>query len=96
MQRKRCLFICTIINFIGITLVEVPYWWDRKLSSLAATVYNIRPDLFTEQPQGNPIPLSPPTKSESLEQGNKHYNINNILLIYICSTVIKGVSYDSD
>ena len=55
----------------GITLIEVPYWWDRKLSSLAATVYNTRPDLFTEQPKGKPIPLIPPANE-------KHVSVTGI------------------
>ena len=45
----------------GITLIEVPYWWDRKYPSLFATVYNQRPDLFpNEKPVVDPIPLTPP------------------------------------
>lgn len=31
----------------GITLVQIPYWWDRKLQSLAATINFLRPDLLT-------------------------------------------------
>ena len=49
----------------GITLIQIPYWWDRKYESLAATVYAYRPDLFKEQPSGNPIPTLPPTKAET-------------------------------
>ena len=48
----------------GITLIEVPYWWDRKYESLKATVYSKRPDLFTEEERpaasSNPIPSTPP------------------------------------
>jgi hypothetical protein len=44
----------------GITLIEVPYWWDRKSESLAATIYSQRPELFTEKPTASPIPLAPP------------------------------------
>ena len=43
-------------------MIEVPYWWDRKLSSLASTIYDIRPDLFETKPKGNPIPLNPPLR----------------------------------
>lgn len=25
-------------NDIGITLIEIPYWWDETISSLAATI----------------------------------------------------------
>ena len=38
----------------------MPYWWDRLLPSLAATVYNVRPDLFQVKPEGTAIPLTPP------------------------------------
>ena len=48
-----------VFNSKGITLIEVPYWWDRKYESLQATVYSQRPDLFIEEPWGTPIPLSP-------------------------------------
>jgi hypothetical protein len=44
----------------GITLVQIPYWWNRKCESLASTMYSNRPDLFSEPPLGNPIPLSEP------------------------------------
>jgi hypothetical protein len=47
---------------LGITLIEIPYWWDRKIDSLAATIYSQRPDVLADIPIGNPIPLSPPTK----------------------------------
>jgi len=29
----------------GITLIEIPFWWDRKKDSLIATIQNYRPDL---------------------------------------------------
>jgi hypothetical protein len=28
---------------IGITLVEIPFWWDLKLTTLAATIHKHRP-----------------------------------------------------
>jgi hypothetical protein len=52
----------------GITLVEVPYWWDRKYESLVATVYSQSPDLFRDIPKGDPIPKEEP-KEKSLEDG---------------------------
>ena len=48
----------------GITLVEVPYWWDRKFNSLASSVYQQRPDLFKDPPMGSPIPLNPPSDEQ--------------------------------
>ena len=46
--------------FTGITIIQVPYWWDQQLSSLATTIYNQRPELFNSPPQGTPIPMNPP------------------------------------
>lgn len=36
----------------GITLIEIPYWWDRERDSLIATIHQFRPDLFNFQPKG--------------------------------------------
>jgi ATP-dependent DNA ligase len=51
-------------------LIEVPYWWDRKYTSLAATICSQRPDLFTEQPLGTPISTTAPiqTKRDTSQQ----------------------------
>ena len=59
--KKRDLNKDEICKEHGITLIKVPYWWDRKTSSLAATIYNVRPDLVTK-PEGSPIPLNPPAE----------------------------------
>src|SRR5690242_860134 len=29
----------------GISLIIIPYWWDRKIESIAATIHSIRPDI---------------------------------------------------
>jgi hypothetical protein len=59
-------------------LIEIPYWWDRKYESLAATVYNQRPDLFTEHPKaGSPIPLTPPSTVERTTKESKNYFFNS-------------------
>jgi hypothetical protein len=47
----------------GITLIEVPYWWDRKRSSLLATIRTQRPELFSDV-VGTPIPLSAPVDTQ--------------------------------
>lgn len=47
----------------GITLIEIPFWWDQKISSLQATVHKFRPDLV----QGNsgiPIPIEMPKSAQ--------------------------------
>ena len=77
----------------GITLTQVPYWWDRKIESLAATIYNTRPDLFKETPKGNPIPSSPPSKQDAAETKR---TINKITIIYFIFRYIKRISYDSN
>jgi hypothetical protein len=48
----------------GITLIVVPYWWDKTRQSLAATLYKVRPDIWTTEknPQTyTSIPTSLPT-----------------------------------
>lgn len=41
----------------GITLIEVPYWWDHSKESLKATIHLHRPALISGD--GKPIPESP-------------------------------------
>jgi hypothetical protein len=36
----------------GITLIEIPYWWDQQLSSLVATIHKRRPDLIPNPGEG--------------------------------------------
>ena len=45
-----------------ITLIEVPFWWDSKRSSLVAIIHAARPDisneyLSKEDLTGEPIPI---------------------------------------
>lgn len=42
----------------GITLIEIPYWWDFTKESLAATIHRIRPELVPDPPGIQPIPSS--------------------------------------
>jgi hypothetical protein len=44
----------------GITLIEVPYWWDFAAESLAATIHQHRPELITSSTSAQPIPTQPP------------------------------------
>jgi hypothetical protein len=48
----------------GVTLIPIPFWWDKSPSSLAATIRMYRPDLLQEYPQSKPIPSQMPTKLE--------------------------------
>jgi hypothetical protein len=57
----------------GITLVTVPFWWDKSPASLAATIRRSRPDLVQlDHLNGTPIPTKMP------EQRNPqfHYEPN--------------------
>jgi hypothetical protein len=46
---------------LGITLIEIPYWWDRTNESLMATIHNYRPDLCSKPQKAKPIPNEPPS-----------------------------------
>ena len=72
-----CVLYLTICT--GITLIEVPYWWDKTVESLSATIYNARPDLFDSKPQGSPIPSNPltinPAVNYQIETRNPSKNV---------------------
>ena len=79
-------------------MIEVPFWWDRKLDSLAATVYNMRPDLFDAQPQGKAIPLSPP-KEENYTSKTKSKPIPNFPPYFTDATkqlLMTATEWDND
>lgn len=44
----------------GITLIEVPYWWDMTSTSIRATIHQVRPDLIPNPGNGTPIPVVNP------------------------------------
>jgi hypothetical protein len=45
----------------GITLIQVPYWWNFKKNSLMATIYQVREDLISHLPiNSTPITKDPP------------------------------------
>jgi hypothetical protein len=43
----------------GITLIEVPYWWDQSAASLAGTIRESRTELLDQWSDAKPIPTSP-------------------------------------
>ena len=45
----------------GITVIEIPYWWDYKLNSLLTAIHKYRPDLIPNPGNGEAIPEQPPT-----------------------------------
>jgi hypothetical protein len=73
------------LNFlmrIGITLVQIPFWWNRKLDSLSSTLYSRRPELFTEIPIASPIPLIQPSPLKKPKSQSKFIqrNISHFLI----------------
>ena len=44
----------------GITLVEIPYWWEFEKPSLMATIHQKMDRLFRGVQVGSPIPERPP------------------------------------
>jgi hypothetical protein len=55
-KRKLC-------KMEGITLIEIPFWWDFQAQSLAATISSHCSD-FNLKITGNVIPSEPPRKLE--------------------------------
>jgi hypothetical protein len=31
----------------GLTIIQVPYWWDKTVESISATIHKYRPDIIT-------------------------------------------------
>lgn len=62
---------------LGITLIEIPYWWDRSKTSLLATIHQYRPDLVPLPPDGQPIDLTftqqPPRLKEKDDRKVPYY-----------------------
>lgn len=74
-------------NAIGITVVAVPYWWDFKKESLAATLNQHIPNLLPEYDSAVPIhtepsDTSPPivgVSSESLLSRSNHLRFDQFI-----------------
>jgi hypothetical protein len=47
-------------NRENITLITIPFWWDRDPKSLLATIGKYRVDLVPDCKDASPIPLEPP------------------------------------
>jgi hypothetical protein len=56
---------------LGVTLVEVPYWWDGTRSQLEATIHLVRPDIIPIS-QGKPIPkeIDAPTFADRIPKAD--------------------------
>jgi hypothetical protein len=46
---------------LGTTLIEVPYWWDKKMASLIATIRAVRPELLISDAQDAESSQADPT-----------------------------------
>jgi DNA ligase-1 len=60
---KKKMEVCTKL---GIGFIEIPYWWDRTLESLSATLNLKFPDVFEKIGSGIPIPTEAPPKKEPI------------------------------
>ncbi len=57
---------------IGITLIEVPYWWNYSANDLLATIHQHRPDVIPDKPiHGNPIPDRPTKRVRNIKNKQK-------------------------
>ena len=57
-----------ICKLHGITVIDVPYWWNGSKTSLAATIKKIKPDVklaITISDSEAPIPESAPRRKSS-------------------------------
>lgn len=54
-------------------MIEVPYWWDQKIESLAATIQKYRPDIKLPVPiaGASPIPAVRPALAKMLELADR-------------------------
>ncbi len=59
--QKRDEFKQTICYQDGITLIVIPYWWNRSVESLAHSIYMARPDVpVSSYLTGDKIPTEIP------------------------------------
>ena len=52
----------------GITLIEIPYWWNFEKDSLSATIQLHRPELIHDNIFSSPIPTTPPIRKQQQPQ----------------------------
>ena len=66
-----------------ITLIHIPFWWDKKLSSLRGTIATIRPDVLSLINNSDvPIPLQPLSSKTDLLKSKR----NNIKSTFMLAT----------
>lgn len=61
-------------------MIEIPYWWDGRLSSLRSTIHKSRPDLVSVISSDTPIPSLIDVGNKLLKRGKVYdlppYNTN--------------------
>lgn len=65
--------LCALAN---VSLVTVPYWWDRSESQLISFIRYVKPDFLSSLPElSYPQPISPSIpRSNSAVEGGKCVN----------------------
>lgn len=58
------------LHTIGITVIDIPYWWNKEIGSLKATIKKYRPELIQESNYEKPIPETAPIQSTENSQEN--------------------------
>jgi hypothetical protein len=55
--------------------IELPYWWNNQIGSLAATILKIRPDILHAIPfaQMHPIPETKQVRNKIKSSANSIY-----------------------
>lgn len=72
LQQQRDQMKRTICKEAGITIVDVPFWWDRKKGSLMATLSSVRPELVTAPPGAKPISTELPKRFAKFPKPVEH------------------------
>lgn len=94
MPRKRYKYKQILLfNLKGITLIEIPFWWDRTYESIAATTYSVRPELFSSEPGGTTIPhtLALANRKEKIPSTTSKLIYFSIYLLF-CNRCCQGVN----
>eukprot|EP01114_Cavostelium_apophysatum_P023178 TRINITY_DN8651_c0_g1_i2.p1 TRINITY_DN8651_c0_g1~~TRINITY_DN8651_c0_g1_i2.p1 ORF type:complete len:204 (+),score=25.24 TRINITY_DN8651_c0_g1_i2:617-1228(+) len=60
-QRRKDISKATTCEKNGITLIEVPHWWDLRKEPIIGSIKAVRPDLLTEHPKYHPISKGQPS-----------------------------------
>ncbi len=68
-QQRRDQFKRVMSHTAGVTLIEIPYYWNQERESLAATIIKYRPDITFHGVSSNATPISlqiPPIMTQTV------------------------------